>query len=81
MYFIRNVIFAYKFKCDFTMCTDSADDRDTTVARDGLTLEVEKYDADRDVYERRRDATTPHEARPRQMRKVSNRGSGEAGIL
>lgn len=63
------------------MCTDSADDRDTTVARDGLTLEVGKYGTDRDIYERRRDATTPHETHPRQMRKVSNRRSGEEGIL
>jgi len=73
-YYVMTLV--YKFKCDLTMCADSANVRDTTIA---LAQELGKHDVDDDVYERH--ATTLHEAYPRYLREVSSRGSGKERIL
>lgn len=54
---------AYKFKCDFTMCADNTDARDTTINQGVLAREPEKRDADGDVQEECHGAATLHEGR------------------
>lgn len=68
----------YKFKCDFTMCADSGDVRDTTIIRDDFARELEKYDTDDNLHH---DATTSDETRSGHLREVSSRRSYEEGIL
>lgn len=72
-------ILTYKFKCDFTMCADSANARDTSIGWNTFAWQLEKYDAN--GYERRRDVTTSHETHRRQMWKVSSRWSNKARVL
>lgn len=40
----------YKFKCDLTMCADSANVQDTATTREALAQELGKHDVDDDVY-------------------------------
>jgi len=73
------MILAHKFKWNFTMCADNADNaRDTTIIWDARTQKLENYDDD-DVYEKLHHTATPHETRFESLREISN--YGQDGIL